>query len=170
MKLRVYAMCGVAFSGKSTLARQIAETLSLELISLDAINHERGLHGGEGLSVSQWEATSAIAMERLRRYLDAGRSVVIDDTFSHRFLRDRCKAVAHQYEAMFTLVFVDTPLEVIRSRRLRNDQVITRDSIRDDVFDAHYASFQFPAEDEAAVNVGLEFNVVDWLKAQTETA
>ena len=56
--LHVYAMCGVAFSGKSTLARRIAGQLFIPLISLDAINHERGLRGGEGMSIAQWEETS----------------------------------------------------------------------------------------------------------------
>src|SRR5262245_52215749 len=83
--LHVYAMCGVAFSGKSTLARRIADELSIALISLDAINHERGLRGGEGMSIAQWEVTSAIAMDRLRRRLKEGESVVVDDTFSRRF-------------------------------------------------------------------------------------
>jgi predicted kinase len=40
------------------------------------------------------EETSAIAMDRLRQYLGEGKSAVVDDTFSRRFLRDRCKAVA----------------------------------------------------------------------------
>jgi predicted kinase len=45
--LHVYAMCGVAFSGKSALARRIADELSIPLISIDAINHERGVFGVE---------------------------------------------------------------------------------------------------------------------------
>jgi hypothetical protein len=48
--LHIYAMCGVAFSGKSTLALRIAAELSICLISLDTINHKRGLRGGEGPS------------------------------------------------------------------------------------------------------------------------
>jgi predicted kinase len=86
--LHVYAMCGVAFSGKSTLALLLARELSISLISLDGINHERGPRGGEGMSIAQWEETSAIAMHRLRQCLGKGKSAVVDDTFSRRFLRD----------------------------------------------------------------------------------
>src|SRR5262245_61954654 len=136
--LQVYAMCGLAFSGKSTLARRIADDLSIRLISLDTINHERGLRGGEGMSIAQWEETSAIAMDRLRQCLREGRSAVVDDTFSRRFLRDRCKAVAFEFAAKFTIVFVDTPVEDIRSRRSANYQSPTRHHVRDDVFDDHY--------------------------------
>ncbi len=168
--LNVYAMCGVAFSGKSTLALQIANSLSIPLISLDAINHERGLHGGEGMSVAQWEDTSAIAMERLRRELRESRSVVVDDTFSHRFLRDRCKSVADQFGANFTIVFVDTPIDEIRARQVRNDAAPTRPNIRDNVFDAHLAGFQFPTDDEPVVRVAGSFKVDAWLEKQSQSS
>ena len=74
-------MCGLAFSGKSSVAAILVRELKTELISLDAINDDRGLCGGEGMSDRQWEETSAIAMHRLRQWLGRGRSVVVDDTF-----------------------------------------------------------------------------------------
>jgi shikimate kinase len=43
MSQMVYAMCGLAFSGNSTVAAIMARELGIELISLDAINSERGL-------------------------------------------------------------------------------------------------------------------------------
>jgi predicted kinase len=102
----VCAMCGLAFSGKSSVAAILARELKTELISLDAINAERGMRGGEGMSDRQWEETSAIAMDRLR--VQQGRSVVVDDTFSHRFLRDRCKQVAHDHGSRFLIIIMDT--------------------------------------------------------------
>jgi predicted kinase len=163
MMLQVYAMCGVAFSGKSTLAGRIADGLSIPLISLDAINHERGLRGGEGMSVAQWEETSAIAMDRLRQRLREGKSAVVDDTFSRRFLRDRCKAVALEFGAEFTIVFVDTPIEEIRSRRAANNQRPTRHHVQDRVFEEHYKTFQFPTADEPVVRVAEGFDLPSWL-------
>jgi predicted kinase len=156
-------MCGVAFSGKSTLARRIADELSISLISLDAINHERGLRGGEGMSIAQWEETSAIAMDRLRQCLREERSAMVDDTFSRRFLRDRCKTAARESGAGFTIVFVDTPIEEIRSRRDANHQNPTRHHVRDDVFEDHYKTFQFPATDEPVVRVVAGFDLQSWL-------
>jgi len=67
----VYAMCGLAFSGKSSVAAILTRDLEAQLISLDAINDERGLRGGEGMSDRQWEETSAIAMDRLGALLQA---------------------------------------------------------------------------------------------------
>ena len=67
--LAVFAMCGIAFAGKSTAARRVASALELNLISLDAINAERGLSGGEGIPDARWEETSFVARgyDRLSR-------------------------------------------------------------------------------------------------------
>ena len=53
MSQTVYAMCGLAFSGMSTVAQTLRRELGIELISLDAINAERGLQGGEGIPDKQ---------------------------------------------------------------------------------------------------------------------
>ena len=115
------------------------------------------------MSIAQWEETSAIAMDRLRQCLREGKSAVVDDTFSRRFLRDRCEAVALEFAAKFTIVFVDTPVEVIRSRRAANYQTPTRHHVRDDVFEDHYKTFQFPTADEPVVRVVEGFDLQSWL-------
>ena len=145
--LHVYAMCGVAFSGKSALALRIAGELSICLMSLDAIKHERGLRGGEGMSIAQWEETSAIAMDRLRQCRGEVQ-VRAWSTATRRFLRDRCKAVALEFGAEFTIVFVDTAIEEIGSRRDANNQRPTRHHVRDDIFEDHYKTFLLGALDE----------------------
>jgi len=159
----VYAMCGLAFSGKSSVAAILARELKTELISLDAINDERGLRGGEGLSDRQWEKTSAIAMARLRLLLQQRRSVVVDDTFSHRFLRDRCKQVAADHGSRFLIIFMATPLSEIEMRRAANDRDPVRHRIRDEVFRHHRDRFQFPADDEPVVPIRTAGDVEDLL-------
>ncbi len=41
-------LCGGSFPGKSTVASFLADSLPGYIVSLDAINEERGLYGGEG--------------------------------------------------------------------------------------------------------------------------
>jgi predicted kinase len=159
----VCAMCGVAFSGKSSAARIVAGELGAELISLDAINAERGLSGGEGMTDAQWEETSVIAMERLGALLRQGRSAVVDDTFSHRFLRDRCKRVAEQHGCGFTILLMDTPLAVIEARREANRRNPTRHHVRDEVFAHHRDRFQFPSDDEPVVRLASAADLARWL-------
>lgn len=114
------ATCGLAFSGKSTVARRVAEPLAAELVSLDALNAERGFDGGSVIDDSEWERTSWMAVDRVAAVLGQGRSALVDDTFSHRFLRDRFRACAHKAGAQFAILFIDTPLAIIEARIAAN--------------------------------------------------
>lgn len=115
------------------------------------------------MSDRQWEETSAIAMDRLRVLLQQGRSVVFDDTFSHRFLRDRCKQVAYDNGSRFLIIFMDTPLSEIEARREANDRYPVRHRIRDEVFWHHRDRFQFPTDDEPVVCIRNAGDVGDLL-------
>jgi uncharacterized metal-binding protein YceD (DUF177 family) len=88
---------------------------------------------------------------------------VVDDTFSRRFLRDRCKAVALELGAQFTILFVDTPMDEIRARRIANYERPTRHHIRDSVFEEHCRTFQFPTPDEPVVRIVEGFDLQSWL-------
>ena len=43
-------LCGRSFSGKSTVALELAQQLPAVVVSLDAMNAERGLTSGDGLT------------------------------------------------------------------------------------------------------------------------
>jgi predicted kinase len=69
---RLFAMCGLSFSGKTTLARAISVAVDAEYVGLDDIDEERGLRGGDGIPDDEWAKTSLTAVERLGRILSAG--------------------------------------------------------------------------------------------------
>lgn len=54
------------FSGKTTLGTSVAQYLNALYISLDEINEARGLFGGEGIPVEEWEKTHHLAIEKLQ--------------------------------------------------------------------------------------------------------
>ncbi len=163
MTPELIALCGLAFSGKSTIARQVAQELEAELISCDAINAERGFDGGKAMDDGEWEKTSLMAAARAGAALADGRGVVVDDTFSHRFLRDRFRAVAGAAGVPFVLLFVDTPLAVIEARIALNARTRQRGHIVPDVFAHHRDRFQFPGDDEQLVRLSNETDLERWL-------
>jgi predicted kinase len=163
MSREVIATCGLAFSGKSTVARKVAAALDAELISYDAINARRGFDGGKVIADSEWEKTSLMAAGSARAALANGRSVVVDDTFSHRFLRERFRAVAKAVGVPFVLLFVDTPLSVIEARIAENARSKQRAHIEADVFAHHRDRFQLPGDDETPVRLSNEADLDRWL-------
>jgi predicted kinase len=168
VKPELIATCGLAFSGKSTIATRVAAVLGVELVSYDRINAERGFDGGKMIADSEWEKTSLMAADRARATLAGGRSVVVDDTFSHRFLRDRFRAVAAETGVPFTLLYVDTPLAVIEARIAENARTRQRPHIEPDVFAHHRDRFQYPGDDEAPVRLSNEADLERWLATKRE--
>ena len=162
MPRELIALCGLAFSGKSTIARRVAAVTGAELVSLDAINRARGFDGGTVMDDSEWEKTSLMAAATARTVLASGRGVVVDDTFSHRFLRQRFAAVAKASGAPFVLLFVDTPIDVIEARIAENAHTGARAPIAPDVFAHHRARFQFPGDDEAPVRLASAADLERW--------
>lgn len=159
-------MCGMAFSGKTTLARTLVERLGCAYVSLDDINADRGLWGGEGIPVEEWERTHQLALGQLRERLVENRCVVLDDTNSLRWLRDRFRDAAAEGGHNVRLVYMDTPLKEIDRRMKRSRDATDRRRVRDDVFAQLLASFQVPGPDEDPVVVGIHDDaeaVVAWL-------
>lgn len=161
---KLYAMCGLSFSGKTTLARAIARLTNAEYVSLDDINEERGLRGGEGIPVEEWERTSALAIERMGRLLGAGRDVVLDDTLCFRWLRERYAAVAGRHGARFVLVYVSTLLPEIYCAMAENEAFPQRESILPDVFEEHVRSFEPPVEEERPWVYDRTVPVEEWIR------
>ncbi|KQO60055.1 AAA family ATPase [Curtobacterium sp. Leaf261] len=143
--------CGLSFSGKSTLAAGLSSALGGELLSLDQINEERGLHGGQGIPLEEWAATNRIAHERARGLLAAGRHVVVDDTGSPRFIRDEWRTTASAAGAPFVLVWVQVDPELQRQRVLANRADPGRPDVTDAVLAEHGASFEAPVEEDPFV-------------------
>jgi predicted kinase len=156
-------MCGLSFSGKTTLAKAISSAVDAEYIGLDDINAERGLRGGDGIPGEEWEKTSRIAVQRVGLMLSAGRDVVLDDTLCFRWLRNRYAEAARQHAAPFVLIYVSTPLSEIYKAMARNDVVGQRSPIRADVFEDHMSRFETPSADEQALVFSRDVPVQEWL-------
>lgn len=142
-------MCGLAFSGKTSVARQVVA--SLGCLSLDDINDERGLWGGHGIPVEEWQRTHEVAHDRLRQSLRRHQCVVVDDTNNLRWLRDRLRDVAIQEGHTAALVYVKTPLEEIAARMQRAAEFGNRRVVESDVFEQHSKSFEEPTYDESPI-------------------
>ncbi len=166
----MFLMCGLTFSGKTTVAKRIASEFDCNYLSLDDINDERGLWGGHGIPVEEWERTHEIALARLRERLDQGGCVVVDDTNILRWLRDRFRAVADEGDYDVVLVHVTASLEEIRKRMAQADRTEGRRSVSDEVFERHVESFEEPGTDESPVVYRSGENVHELLDALKDRA
>jgi predicted kinase len=153
-------LCGRSFSGKSTISAGLATSWGAEVVSLDAINERRGLASGHEIPVEEWQRTHGIARDEVGALLGCGRSVVLDDTSSMRFLRDGWREFAREAGAAFALVFVDTPRDEIERRVRVNRADPVRHDVQPAVLAEHLDGFEVPGPDERPVVVGSP-DVVD---------
>lgn len=176
-------MCGTSFSGKSTFARALAAEIQGLIISLDEINERRGLWGGDGIPIEEWQRTHQIATAEVRAHLlgaDTGspagarsgsvaepENVVVDDTSSLRVLRDGWRELAGEVGVGFGLIYLDVEHATIRRRLAENRVSRTRRDVAYAVLEEHLASFEPPEADEGAVRVTSVDDLVQVLKYLT---
>lgn len=145
-------MCGMSFSGKSTLAKSLAYRLNASIVSLDDINTVRGLRGGQGMTGEQWADTHRIAQERVAQRLEARRVVIVDDTGSPRFIRDAWRELAERANAPKRIIWVDVSEGLQAERLAANRASRQRPDVLDEVMAEHRQTFE-PPEDESAVRI-----------------
>lgn len=166
---RIYILCGLAFAGKTTLAKTLARLLDLPRVSIDEINSSRGMGlQNAWITPEDWQITYAEAYRQLAEHLRAGRSVIDDAGNFTRAEREEVRAIAAQQNAEAFVIYVTTPASTARQRWLLNRVTHERHDIRDDYFEMGLNNFEPPAEDEAVLYYTNQQDIHAWLK-QNET-
>jgi predicted kinase len=158
-------MCGIAFSGKTTVAKRLVQARGCRSVSLDEINAERGLHGGEGIAVGEWERTHGIAIERISALMARGEDIVLDDTNCFRWLRDRYAQFASENGYAAELLYLEVSLKDVQARIVRNQVTADRAAIESEVFERHVREFEPPQADEVATILRNADDVSRWIES-----
>jgi predicted kinase len=103
---RLFILCGLPFSGKSTLARAMAEYLDIVHIELDSVHGERGIDlKGEPPTREDWIEAYRRSFRRLDKVLAERHSVVFDATSYRRVHRQRLARIASKYDVPATIIY-----------------------------------------------------------------
>ncbi len=150
--LRLFVLCGLPFSGKTTLARALARQLQLEHIEVDAVHRERGVLAAERpLGPQDWRAAYLRSLRRAALVLRQGRSVIFDATSHRRAQREQLRRLAQANGATMTIIHLDLPLAEINRRRSGNHQAPQRPAIPDAEFDRVAEQFEPPQPSDGVV-------------------
>jgi predicted kinase len=146
-------VCGLPFSGKSTMSRNLARVLDQAVhIDIDQINAERGLGSdGQAIPLSEWPTTYEIAYQRVNTALQSGRTAIFDATNYSRAQRDILRMKSRQAGAASVVVFVDVPESECRYRWLRNRETGERYDIRDEDYENVVSRFESPGAGEQVI-------------------
>jgi RimJ/RimL family protein N-acetyltransferase/predicted kinase len=161
----LYLLCGLAFSGKSTLAAAIEARTGAVVVSLDDINAKRGLSGGLGIPDQEWATSHHAALAQAEDMLRRGLAVVIDDTNCFRFLRDDYRAMAGRVGATCVVIYLDAPLPLVRARLSDNDRTHARPRVTEEVLLDLVRKFEAPGPDEPTLRFPSGTDPAQWVAA-----
>jgi len=111
---RLFVVCGPPGTGKTTVAREVAERFGGELIRTDVVRKD--LFSNPTYTDEEVRATYDAVFERARDVLESGGSVVLDGTFRHAELRERARGLSREFGAGFEIVRVECATEALKRR------------------------------------------------------
>ena len=158
-----YLLCGMPFSGKTTLGKYLAPKLEAFYISLDEINKSRGLFGGEGISIEEWEKTHHLAMQDIQNFMPSHQDIILDDTNCFRWLRDRFRNWVAQYEYNTVLIFIDLSAAEIERRIVANNKIQSRHKVKPEIIEEMKQTFEPPQADEETIVYHPSQSIEDWI-------
>lgn len=161
---KLYIMCGLAFSGKSTLARKISEHTGSKLIAFDTMWVEEDKIKPVPKDAEGWRYIRDKAQEEVLRLLKEGTSVVYDDNNPKRDHREELRRVATLAEANSFVVYLDTPLDIIRERERENWILQNRHDVEPENFEKVLNDMEPPTDDENVLVFRPDMRVEDFLK------
>lgn len=152
---RLIILSGLPFSGKSTLAKKLSETLGIKIVSYDHdiyAKHKDEVPPGTS-PAKEYEIIQTIAREYLCSLLTKGESIIYDDLNLEKSDRQLLVELARHCNAQSYIIFVDTLLSVIEERRQANTKSPNRGHISEEKMQLNISLLQKPGPDEDAIYV-----------------
>ena len=133
----LWVLCGLPATGKSSLAEALSSHLSIQSFQSDRLRKAAGLAGdgrivdfGQGPYRPEWrQQVYGDLLGHAHEVLRAGRSVVLDATFSRRKWRNEARRLAQDLDTNFILVETVCEEETIQERlRQREGKSVASDA------------------------------------------
>ena len=131
---KLYILCGLPFAGKTYVANAIKRNFDVCVVNFDELFklQEKGIKGKTERKQHQWELVKKEALKLLRKNLLEGKNVIWDSTNPLKEYRDELKKIAGEYNAIFNLIYVKTPINIIFKRVKYNEMYAIRHKVDPD--------------------------------------
>lgn len=158
-------MCGVGFSGKSTLAKKISEYTGAVLVSQDAVFFEKEKELNLNLdSDEQWSMLLDICKKRIKQNLSEGKSVVFDSVNTKIEHREEIRKIADAVSVQSKVVFLDTSISIQKERQEKNKISGERHDVKQEYLDQAIQELEVPNSDENVIVFKPDMDIENWLE------
>jgi predicted kinase len=163
-KPTLYIMTGLAFSGKSTLAKEIANKKGAVLVSQDLTWIENEELIKDMQEPARYEKVLSLSEEKIVKTLRDGKSVVFDNTNAQYRQREKVRELIKDIDAKTIVVFLNTPEEIIENRIKENLITQERNDVLLELMDEVKNQFEAPSPDENVTEFIPGTNLSVWLE------
>jgi len=152
---RLYIFCGYPFAGKSRLAKSLKNKYGFVSVYMEKIYKE-----SDKSSVQiDWEEAFKLYYSRIEENLLKGKTIIADSVGYNKKGREDLKQLANKIKAEPCVVCINTPLETVKERLLRNKQTVERHDVEVEEFNKIVNNFEPPTRDENVIPITPEMNI-----------
>lgn len=164
-KPTLYIFCGLPFSGKTILAKELAKRLDYVHIDLDEIKLEHGFEGvsDDKVSHEEWVKIFKDMNSRIENFLKEGKNVISDISNLEKGDRERLRAIAAKGGFPTKVVYVKVPVSVAKERWLENKGTQKRFDISEKIFNEAIEALEEPTEDENVIVFNQFTSLENWI-------
>lgn len=162
---KLYIFCGIPFSGKSFLAKEVAKRFGFVRIDLDEVKFKLFGKDIEDENIDQrgWDKIYAKTYEKIRDSLKMGKTVVYDTGNFTKHERSLVRDIANKLDIESTTVHVDTPASVARERLANNRKMGQRFDVTDEDFESTVREMEPPDESENHITYTPDLDFESWI-------
>ncbi len=167
---RLFILCGEAFSGKSTVAKKISGHFEANIVGRDEIYFatEKILaleNTPEEDDDQLWLNLWPIVLQGVKNHLLNGSSVVVDDNCFYFRQREDLRKIAEKLNVKNTLIYLDTPYEILKQRKHDNKTLKIRHDVPSEWMEDDATVFERPNKDENHIIYKDEMSVEEILNS-----
>ena len=160
----VVFLSGARQTGKSTLARRIAEKTGSKIIAFDKLWVEKDREKPVPKDAEGWRFIRKVGQDEVENTLKEGTSVVYDDNnvrFEHR---EELREIAKRLGAQEITIYLNTPIELIRQREGSNKTTGERHEVEPHNFQTVLEQLEVPTKEENLIEFKPGMDIDDWLR------
>ena len=162
---KLIIVCGLSFSGKSTLGKAISERFDYRQVDVDETKFN--LYGlnikDDNLSHKQWTRIYKETDKQIMTYLKSGNSVVDASRNFRKAERNQIKKLANKMNIKVLTIYVNTPESIVSQRWTKNRKKQTRRDVTNKDFEEIISVMEPPTTDEKALIFNHKDNINHWL-------
>ncbi|MEK7180416.1 MAG: ATP-binding protein [Patescibacteria group bacterium] len=162
---KLYIFCGLPFSGKTILAKEILKKEVLVFVSIDDIKFAHGFTWSEdeNISAEEWKKIFDESYQKSLEALKAGKSVLYDSANQSKVSRDKLREIAKEASAKTKVIFMNIPEKIVRERWADNKNSRKRFHLPERFFNAAFSNYEPPTPDENLIIFNLKDDVNEWV-------